>query len=217
VSATTLGSAQPGTLPTTMVTVGNLARRYGLARSTLLYYDAIGLLRPASRSAAGYRRYSPEEEHRLELICRYRRAGLSLAAIAEILDGPPTRLAEVLEQRLAELDDEIGERHEQQRLIAALLRRPALLARTRVIDKATWTGLLAASGMDEADMDRWHAAFETGAPEKHQRFLELLGLPPDEITTIRTWSRRVGAESGRRPSPRRGLVGTAERSGPASS
>ena len=185
-----------------MLTVGTLARRYGLARSTLLYYDAIGLLQPASRSAAGYRRYSSDEEHRLELICRYRRAGLSLVAIAEILDGPPTRLAEALEQRLAELDDEIGERHAQQRLIAALLRRPALLARTRVIDKATWTGLLAASGMNETDMRRWHGAFETSAPEKHQQFLELLGLPPDEITDIKAWSREAAAESARHVEPR---------------
>jgi len=191
----------PDTLPAGMITVGKLARRHGLARSTLLYYDAIGLLRPASRTAAGYRRYGEAEERRLEAICRYRRAGLTLAAITEVLDGEPTRLAAVLEQRLAELDSEISERHEQQRLIATLLRRPDLLARHRIIDKATWTSLLAASGMDEEDMRRWHVAFEAGAAEKHQRFLELLGLPDAEIETIRAWSRaaRRGPRDGRPP------------------
>lgn len=194
----------PDTLPAGMITVGKLAHRYGLARSTLLYYDAIGLLRPASRSAAGYRRYGEAEEQRLETICRYRRAGLTLAAIAEILDGEQTRLATVLEERLAELDREISERHEQQRLIASLLQRPDLLARHRIIDKATWTGLLAASGMDDADMWRWHATFEAGAAEKHQQFLELLGLPAEEIEAIRDRARTAGpvAEHRRKDSRR---------------
>jgi len=34
-------------------------------------------------------------------------------------------------------------------------------------------------------MDRWHGEFERTAPEKHQRFLELLGLPAAEIAAIR--------------------------------
>lgn len=191
-------SRAPDTLPVRMVTIGRLARRYGLARSTLLYYDAIGLLRPATRSSAGYRRYGEVEERRLEAICRYRRAGLSLAAIAEILDGPATRLATVLERRMRELDEEIAELREQQRLIATLLRRPAVLARQRVIDKSTWTSLLSASGMSEADMRRWHTAFEASAPTKHQEFLELLGLPDDEIQAIRGWARGAGDDVTRR-------------------
>jgi len=168
-----------------MLTVGVLARRFSLARSTLLYYDAIGLLRPSGRSPAGYRRYGPDDVQRLEAICRYRRAGLSLKSIGEILDGPSDGLARVLEQRLAELDGEIAALHDQVRLIAGLLRRPDLLERTRVIDKRTWVGLLAASGMSEEAMRHWHAAFERSAPAKHQRFLELLGLPGDEIAAIR--------------------------------
>jgi DNA-binding transcriptional MerR regulator len=168
-----------------MLTVGALAKRHGLARSTLLYYDAIGLLRPAAHSPAGYRRYGPDEERRLELICTYRRAGVSLAAIARVLDGSPTGLAAVLEQRLAELDAEVERLRDQQRLIAGLLQRPELLRRVTVIDKATWVGLLAASGMTEADMMRWHAGFERSSPAGHRRFLELLGLADREVAAIR--------------------------------
>jgi DNA-binding transcriptional MerR regulator len=171
-----------------MLTVGALARRHGLARSTLLYYDALGVLRPAMRSPAGYRRYGPAEERRLELICTYRRAGLPLAAISRLLDGPAGGLAGVLEQRVAELDAEVERLRDQQRLLADLLQRPELLKRARVIDKATWVALLAASGMTEADMRRWHAGFERSSPEKHARFLELLGLGDDEIATIRSWA-----------------------------
>jgi MerR family transcriptional regulator, thiopeptide resistance regulator len=176
----------------TMLTVGALARRHGLARSTLLYYDAIGVLRPASRSPAGYRRYGPEEERRLELICTYRRAGVSLEAIARALDGPASALAGVLERRLAELDAEAELLREQQRLIAGLLQRPELLERSAVVDKATWVALLAASGMSEADMHRWHARFERTSPDRHQRFLELLGLRDEEIAAIRAWSAATG-------------------------
>ncbi len=175
-----------------MLTVGALAARFGLARSTLLYYDRLGLLRPAARSQAGYRRYGEAEVRRLELICTYRRAGLSLVAVARALEAPGEGLAAVLEARLAELDGEISRLREQQRLVATLLQRPDLLTRARVIDKRTWVELLAASGMSEADMERWHGAFERTAPQEHQRFLELLGLPAGEIASIRSRSAASG-------------------------
>jgi DNA-binding transcriptional MerR regulator len=176
------------TLVRGMVTVGAFARAHGLARSTLLYYDAIGLLRPAARSASGYRRYGPEEERRLALICSYRRAGLSLDAIRHVLDGASDGLAAVLEERLSDLDRDIERLRDQQRLIARLLERPDLLRRERALDKRTWVELLAASGMSEADMERWHGEFERTAPNKHQRFLEHLGLADDEIAAIRARS-----------------------------
>ncbi len=182
----TLAVAIPAaTLAPAMVTVGVLARAHRLARSTLLYYDQIGLLRPATRSLNGYRRYGPDEERRLALICTYRRAGLSLEAIRRALDGSSEGLAAVLEERLSDLDEDIERLRDQQRLIAGLLQRPDLLHRERVLDKRTWVELLAASGMSEADMERWHDEFERTAPEKHQRFLELLGLPRSEIAAIR--------------------------------
>jgi DNA-binding transcriptional MerR regulator len=183
-----------------MLNVGALARKFGLARSTLLYYHRLGLLRPPARSPAGYRRYGPDEVRRLEAICTYRRAGLSLRAVARVLDGGSGGLAGVLEQRLAELDEELTRLREQQRLIAELLQRPALLRRARVLDKRTWVELLRASGFSEADMERWHVAFERNAPAKHRRFLELLGLPPDEVAAIREWSARGGSDA---PAPAR--------------
>ena len=179
------GATSAARLERGMVTIGALARTHALARSTLLYYDAIGLLRPAARSANGYRRYGPEEERRLALICTYRRAGLSLDAIRRALDGASEGLAAVLEERISELDGDIERLRDQQRLIAGLLERPDLLCRERVLDKRTWVDLLAASGMSEADMERWHDEFERTAPAKHQRFLELLGLPAGEIAAIR--------------------------------
>lgn len=168
-----------------MLTITALARRFGLARSTLLHYDHLGLLRAPERSLAGYRRYGPPEIQRLEAICAYRRAGLSLHAIARILDGPPGRLTQALEERLGELDREMAALRQQQEVLAGLLERPGLAGGDQPLDKATWTGLLRASGMSDAAMDQWHRTFEAQAPERHQRFLEVLGLGPDEIAGLR--------------------------------
>ena len=60
-----------------MWTVTQLAQRCGLSRSTLLYYESIGLLKPPSRSGGNYRRYGEQDLQRLEQICLYRDAGLS--------------------------------------------------------------------------------------------------------------------------------------------
>jgi len=176
-----------------MLTITALARRFGLARSTLLYYDRLGLLRARERTGAAYRVYGAQEARRLEAICAYRRAGLSLKAIGQILDGAPHRLGQALEERLAELDREMETLRQQQRVLAGLLERPELLPGDAPLDKATWVELLRASGMTDADMDQWHRTFEAQAPERHQRFLEVLGLAPAEIVSLRRRSREVKA------------------------
>ena len=58
------------------LTVSALGQRFGLARSTLLYYDKLGLLKPTSLTAAGYRLYGPDAEARLARIVALRAAGM---------------------------------------------------------------------------------------------------------------------------------------------
>jgi DNA-binding transcriptional MerR regulator len=171
-----------------MPSISALARRFHLSRSTLLYYDRIGLLRPSGRSAKAYRQYGEAEAARLEQICLYRRAGLSLSGIRRLLDAPEHAMAPILERRLQDLEQDIHRLRDQQRLIVGLLRDPALLAGLQAMDKVTWVTLLRASGFTEADMDRWHIAFEASAPDRHQQFLAFLGLSPEEVARIRAWS-----------------------------
>ncbi|AOU98409.1 hypothetical protein BI364_10960 [Acidihalobacter yilgarnensis] len=66
-------------------TLGQLARDSGLARASLLHYEALGLRLPATRSARGYRPYGEREIERLRDIHRYREAGLPLAIIGALL------------------------------------------------------------------------------------------------------------------------------------
>ncbi|MCP4149531.1 MAG: MerR family transcriptional regulator, partial [bacterium] len=61
-----------------MITVGQMVKQFGLARSTLLYYDSIGLLKPSKRSRSGYRLYSETDIRRMEQVQTFRKAGLAL-------------------------------------------------------------------------------------------------------------------------------------------
>ena len=178
------------------MTISALARRHGLSRSTLLYYDRIGLLKPGGRTPSGYREYTDRDDERLGQICLYRRTGLSLADIRRLLGRPRKELAAALERQLFELSAEIEALRDRQSVIVGLLKKPRLLERAGVMTRETWTELLRASGFTEEDMRRWHRDFERLEPRRHQRFLEFLGIPAEEIRTIRDWAR-----SGRAPRP----------------
>jgi len=90
-----------------MKTIRALAQQFGLSRSTLLYYDRLGLLRPDYRTAARHRLYSPADEARLARICQLRAAGLPLREIDAVLEpvrGLRAPLCEALDRRLTELN-----------------------------------------------------------------------------------------------------------------
>lgn len=174
-----------------MRTVGQVARRFSLSRSTLLYYDSLGLLCPTARSPAGYRLYDEADCRRLEQICRYRSAGLSLAEIRGLLDAKVDRTVEILESRLYALGEEIAVLREQQRVVLRILRSRGELRRARCLDKEAWVKLLRGTGLSEEDMRRWHVEFERVAPEAHRDFLRSLGIPPEEVRRIRAWARQA--------------------------
>jgi len=173
----------------TYLSIGQIAKLYGLSRSTLLYYDAIGLLRPSVRNRANYRRYTGEDSRRLRRICMYRQLGLSMASIGRILESPQSGVRDILETRLLELGKEISGLREQQHVIIRMLGDTALRERTPVMDKESWISLMRAAGLDDETMEKWHVEFEKLSPLLHQEFLEGLGIPGKEIALIRASSR----------------------------
>jgi DNA-binding transcriptional MerR regulator len=172
-----------------MLTVTKLARRCGLSRSALLYYESVGLLHPALRSTGNYRCYGEKDAERLRQICFFRDAGLKLEDIRAILDHPQSDASRVLERRLAELNTEIATLRRHQQTILKLLQNRTL-RRAKVITKQKWVEIMSASGFSPEQMHRWHRAFEKSAPQEHQEFLEFLHIPPSEIHSIRQWSRQ---------------------------
>ena len=68
------------------LTIGTLAKRFGLSRSTLLYYESEGLVSPAGRSRSNYRLYDASAIDRLQRVVSYRAAGVPLDDIRRMLD-----------------------------------------------------------------------------------------------------------------------------------
>jgi DNA-binding transcriptional MerR regulator len=169
------------------LTVSALARRFGLARSTLLHYHRIHLCKPTGRSPAGYRIYGPEAVARLARIVELRQAGLPLRTIKRVLDAQ-TPLAVVLEDQIAVLNRQVAQLRVQQRVVLSLLELSSKQRRGRMLSKETWTDMFRALGMSDEDMRRWHANFEKSMPAAHADFLHSLGLGPGEIERIRAWS-----------------------------
>jgi DNA-binding transcriptional MerR regulator len=172
------------------LTVTNLARTCKLSRSTLLYYESIGLLRRPRRTAGNYRAYTAKDVERLRQICVYRDAGVPLSGIRSLLDSPRDDAAAVLRRRLSELGAGIERLRDQQRVIARLLHSAQELRSIPMVTKEKWTAIMKAAGFTDDDMRRWHAEFEKSAPEEHQEFLEFLHIPPGELARIRDWSRQ---------------------------
>lgn len=121
------------------LTVGELARRCGLTVRTLHHYDAIGLLVPSLRSAAGYRLYDRANIERLHRIQALRQLGLSLADIGDALSGPQRPLAEVVDRQIDQIDREL---HEAARLRERLVHLRRQLADGQSPDLADWLDTL---------------------------------------------------------------------------
>lgn len=171
------------------LTIGQLARRAGLSRTTLLYYEQAGLLAPASRSAAGYRRYGPREVERLDAILAYRATGMPVEAIAALLDHGADMAP--IRKRLDQIGRDMALLREQQGVLIRLLTDGQL--RSGALDKAGWTAMLRNAGLDDEAMHRWHALFEQQASAAHGEFLASLGLSAAEAARIRAWARESGA------------------------
>ena len=106
--------------------IGELAQAAGTTAKTLRFYEDQGLLLRPARTASGYRRYGPEILARLDFIHRGQAAGLTLAQIRQILQirdngtAPCEHVRELLDMRLAEVEEQIAELRRLRETIAQL-------------------------------------------------------------------------------------------------
>lgn len=94
-----------------LLSVSQLARRTGVTVRTLHHYEACGLLRPAARSAAGYRLYGEAELRRLQHIVSLKALGLTLDTIRGSLDTDEPSLAEAVRRQAHRLRETIAHQH----------------------------------------------------------------------------------------------------------
>ncbi|SNB46745.1 MerR family transcriptional regulator [Geobacter sp. DSM 9736] len=177
-----------------MYKISQIAHEFGLSRSTLLYYDRIGLLNPSARTDASYRLYSPSDRERLSAICTFREAGLGIEDIRSILASASDDTAMVLRRRLHEVGEEIRALQTKQRLLAGMLKLKRKGGPASTVDKVMFVEMLRAAGMDDNAMKQLHSEFERRAPEAHHQFLLSLGISEKETLLIRKWSADHGEE-----------------------
>ena len=87
-----------------MKTVKEVCRIAGVSARTLHHYDAVGLLKPAAYSEAGYRLYDDAALGRLQSILLFRELKFSLKEIKGILDDPAFDREEALKQQIKMLE-----------------------------------------------------------------------------------------------------------------
>ena len=83
-----------------MMTVHEVSALTGVSERALHHYDAIGLLRPAAVTEAGYRLYDEACLERLQIILLFREMEFPLKEIRGILDSPDFDRNVALEQQI---------------------------------------------------------------------------------------------------------------------
>ena len=147
-----------------MYQISELAESVGLSRSTLLYYEKLGLLK-GKRQANGYRVYTDADRQRLRLMQQLQAGGLSLQECQACLDGKLDR--DMLGQRLETLEREISEKTRSRDLLAALLGRTSL--------------------------KDWHEEVERVAPDLHRSWLMTQGFSSEEAARVAWLSKDMNA------------------------
>ncbi len=170
--------------------VNEISKLTGLSRSTLLYYEKLGLVVPEKEWQNDYRLYSDKDLERLRKVCLYREMGLALNEIKNILNEEQTDVKAILEKQLVNINNKIQMLRIQQKRILEIIKGSVGDKNTRFINKETWVSILRNTGLDDKGMDNWHRAFEKNAPEAHQDFLESLGLTEKEVLRIRKLSQQ---------------------------
>lgn len=83
--------------------IAEVAQRTGFSAATLRYYEDVGLLPPAGRTASGYRVYDDRSIDRLTFIARAKQLGCSLEEIAELVEAWDTDRCGPVKHRLRSL------------------------------------------------------------------------------------------------------------------
>ncbi|MFC8075384.1 MerR family transcriptional regulator [Streptomyces sp. NPDC057307] len=105
------------------LTVGQVSTRLGVTVRALHHWDEIGLARPSSRTAAGYRLYTAGDLERLHRIVVYRELGLGLDRIRAVLDGSTEGSAVDVPGALRAQRTQVAERIDRLRQLSAGLDR----------------------------------------------------------------------------------------------
>lgn len=92
-----------------LLTIGQFAAMHGINKKTLMWYDEIGLFKPAAVNPQnGYRCYNYHQSSVLETILLLRELDVSISEIQQFMKGRSAQsLKKLLEEKISELDRKI--------------------------------------------------------------------------------------------------------------
>jgi DNA-binding transcriptional MerR regulator len=189
------------------LTVKQLAAISGVTVRALHHYDEIGLLKPASVGANGYRFYGRAELLRLQRILFHRELGVPLTAIAELLELEGENQIGVLRQHRTKLE---AERERYRVLIETIDRTIAeLQGETCIMNADLYTGF---SPEKQAGYEAWlierygepvragieaaKVAQEKLSPADRKAFVEAQGKELHELEAALAGALRNGLDPG---------------------
>ncbi|GHA45747.1 MerR family transcriptional regulator [Photobacterium aphoticum] len=143
-----------------MYRISQLAEKLGLSRTTLLYYEKLGLIK-GQRLANGYRTYTERDVQRLTLLQNLQAGGLTLKECQACLDSKVER--DMLVERLRLLDEEITHKQRARQLLAAML--------------------------GESSLTEWHQTLDQHAPEAHIDWLMKQGFDEKQAMRLKWLSK----------------------------
>lgn len=85
--------------------IGDMAKIHNVTVQTLRHYDNIGLFKPSRvEQLSGYRYYSIDQFSHLDLIKYLKYIGMPLREIKDIVGGKEAEMADILDEKLTEID-----------------------------------------------------------------------------------------------------------------
>jgi DNA-binding transcriptional MerR regulator len=117
-----------------LLTIGQLARRTGLAVRTLRFWSDEGAVPPAGRSASGYRLYDAACVARVELVRTLRELGFGLDDVCRVLDGWTT-VAEVADGHVAAIDAQIRSLKVSRAVLSTVSKRGSTAEETALMNR----------------------------------------------------------------------------------
>lgn len=101
-----------------MFTIGQFAALHEINKKTLMWYDEIGLLKPACIRENGYRYYSYQQSAALETILMLRELNVSLEDIRKFMENRTIESFDcILREKIAELTETIGHLRSVQKVL----------------------------------------------------------------------------------------------------
>jgi Cu(I)-responsive transcriptional regulator len=109
--------------------IGAVARESGVPAKTIRYYESVGLIDLAGRSASGYRVYGPRDIQTLRFISRARSLGFSVKDVADLLAlwrdqaRSSAQVKHLASNHLGQIDRKIAELQEVRFTLVDLIER----------------------------------------------------------------------------------------------